>query len=286
VGRLAKASWPGWFTDQQLAGEYAQSLARQLAASVNAGQLAAAWLALHGTDTTQPASAMDEVAKARKRKRRRRRRSGGQQQPTAQPPPPQPVTSPRQFLIAQGVTAAISAIITSLLAQLWGAALTMGWASAVMVLGTSEIRGIEEALAKLLAAGQDRIAGIVQTRLSRLERVLLAALTDGIGVDELAQQIRDILGSLTSALLVTQSETTWASGWAAYWVYKLAGIKWVKWQTRNDGRVCSRCKANQAASPIRLGQKFPSGDKRPLAHPRCRCSLLPASAPKMQPKAA
>jgi hypothetical protein len=112
--------------------------------------------------------------------------------------------------------------------------------------------------------------------------VLLAALRDGTSVDELAQQIRDILGSLTSALLVTQSETTWASGWAAYWVYKLAGIKWVRWQTRNDGRVCGRCRANQAASPIRLGQKFPSGDKRPLAHPRCRCSLLPAASPTSQ----
>lgn len=269
-------SWPGWYTDQQLAGEYAQSLARQLAASVNAGQLAAAWLALHGTDTTEPASAMGEAAKAR---RTRRQRQAARQQRAQQ-------AAARQFLTAQGVTAAIAAIIAAVLAQLWAAALTMGWAAAVMVLGVGEIKGIEQALADLLARGQGRIAGILQTRISRLERVLLAALRDGISVDELAQQIRDILGSLTSSLLVTQTETTWASSWAAYWVYKLAGVKWVHWQSRRDGRTCVTCLRNDYQGPVRLGQKFLSGLKRPPQHPRCRCVLVPATAPKAQIRAA
>jgi hypothetical protein len=281
---VAKQAWPGWYTDSQLAAEYAQSLSRQLAASVNAGRLAAAWLALHGTDVTIPASAPGEVAKAR-RKRRKRRRAIAQQQSQQQPAQP-PQTAARRFLAAQGVAAAITAILLGLLTALWGAAWGLGWASAITVLGIGEIRGTQQGLADLLAEARSRIDGILETRLSRLERVLTAALDSGISADELAEQIRAILGSLISALLVTQSETTWASGRAAYWVYKLAGVKWVRWQTRNDGRVCARCKANQAASPVRLGQKFPSGDKTPLAHPRCRCSLVPAAAPAARQLAA
>ncbi len=279
---VAKQAWPGWYTDAQLAAEYAQSLSRQLAASVNAGRLAAAWLALHGTDVTIPAGAADEVAKAQRKRRKRRRRrgsSGGQQQP--QPSPQQQQTAARQFLATQGVTAAIAAILLSLLTALWGAAWGLGWASAVAVLGIGEIKGAEQGLADLLREARGRIDGILATRLSRLERVLDAALRDGISADDLARQISAILGSLTSALLVTQTETTWASGWAAYWVYRLAGVKWVSWRSRRDGIVCPACRANDAQGPIRLGRRFLSGLKRPPQHPRCRCVLLPAIAPKV-----
>jgi SPP1 gp7 family putative phage head morphogenesis protein len=289
AAKLAKQAWPGWYTDSQLAAEYAQSLSRQLAASVNAGRLAATWLALHGTDDTTPASAPGEVAKARrKRRKRRRRRSGGGdggQQPPAAPPPEQPSTA-RRFLATQGVTSAIAVILLNLLTALWGAAWGLGWASALAVLGVGEIRGAERGLAALLREARGRIDGITQTRVARLERVLIAALRDGTTVDELAQQISAILGSLTSALLVTQTETTWASGWAAYWVYKLAGIKWVRWLSRRDGLVCPHCRANDAEGPIRLGQRFLSGLKRPPQHPRCRCVLMPATAPKAKKAAA
>jgi hypothetical protein len=277
---LAKQAWPGWYTDAQLASEHAQSLSRQLAASVNAGRLAAAWLALHGTDVTTPASAPDEVAKARRKRRKRRRRGGGGRQ--QQQPPAQQQTAARQFLINQGVVAAITAIIMALLVQLWGAALAMGWASAVMVLGVGEIKGIEAALEALLRAGQSRIAGIVQTRVGRLERVLMAALRDGTSVDELARQISAILGSLASGLIVTRTEVNWASQFAAFIAYKIAGVKWIRWQTRNDGKVCARCRANQAASPVRLGTKFPSGDRHPPIHPHERCVILPSAPPKGQ----
>ncbi len=277
---LAKQSWPGWYTDSQLAAEYAQSLSRQLAASVNAGQLAAAWLALHGTDVTIPAGAADEVAKARRKRRKRRRaRGGGGQQQPRQPVAPQQ-TAARQFLTAQGVTAAIAAILLSLLTALWGAAWGLGWASAVAVLGVGEIKGAGQGLADLLAGARGRIDGILATRLSRLERVLDAALRDGTSADELARQISGILGSLTSALLVMQTETTWASSWAAYWAYKLAGVKWVSWRSRRDGIVCPACRANDAQGPVRLGRKFLSGLKRPPQHPRCRCILLVAAPPQ------
>jgi len=245
--------WPGWFRDQQLAAEHAQQLASRLGAAINATLLAQGWLDEYGT-----------TAKATQQPGRQQR-----QQP-----------APRQYLNTAGVTAAIYAVLASLLAVLWAAAWDLGWASAIAVLGLGTIDSDVAALEDLIREGKHRLDGMVQTRVSRAERALLAARHDGATVDQLAQQLGDILSSPGSALLVTQTETTWASGWAAFRAYQLAGVQWVKWQTRNDGLVCPRCLGNQKASPIRLGQRFPSGDRYPPAHPRCRCAPVPSAPPK------
>jgi len=269
---FASQQWPGWYSDSQIASEYAQRLARELAASVNAGQIAERWLAQHGLVPRHRRG----VPKRKRRKKRRRARSQAQRQP------PQTTTrpAPRQYLNAAGVTAAIYAVLLAVLAALWAAAFALGWASAIALLGLAAVDGSEQALENLIAAGNQRLRWILQTRMSRLERVLLQALRENWSADELAQAITGILGSLASALLVAISEVTWASSWAAFAAYKAAGIEWVRWQTRNDSLVCFRCKSNQNASPVRLGQPFPSGDLRPLAHPRCRCCLLPSLPPK------
>lgn len=276
---MAANLWPGWFSDQQLAYEQAQHLSNALGASVNAGQLAQGWLDMHTPRPKQP----------RKRKRKHRVLVPGARAVVIPAPPQQQQQRPRKqppraYLTSAGVTAAILAALTSVLTALWVSAWALGWSSAVALIGTGSIREDAEALALLLAEGEHRIGWMLETRLSRLERILLAALAGKVSADELADQIAAVLASLTSALLVTQTEVSWASGWAAYYAYQTAGIKWVKWQTRNDSRVCGRCLANQAASPMPLGQKFPSGDKTPLAHPRCRCSLLPSAAPPNVPE--
>lgn len=280
---MASTLWPGWFSDQQLAYEQAQHLANVLGASVNAGQLAQGWLGMH---TPRP-----KASRKRKRKRKHRVLVPGaravvipappQQQPQQQRPRKQ---SARAYLTSAGVTAAILAALTSVLTALWAAAWALGWSSAVALIGTGSIRQDAEALALLLAEGKhERIGWMLETRLSRLERILLAALAGKVSADELADQIAAVLASLTSALLVTQTEVSWASGRAAYLAYQQAGITYCRWQTRNDALVCGRCMANQKASPIPLSQRFPSGDLHPLAHPRCRCALLPAAPPKGKP---
>ena len=275
---LVKAAtlWPGWFSDQQLAYEHAQHLGNALGASVNAGQLAQGWL-----DANRPPL----VKQPRKRKKHRVAVPGAhavvipqqsQQQPQQRRRKP---VSPQGYLTGAGVPAAILGVLTAILTALWSAAWALGVSSAVGVLAIGQVETDADAIAALLAAGDERIGWILETRLSRLERLLLAALAHNMPADDLADQILAILSSLTSALLVTQTEVTWASGRAAYAVYVAAGVKYCRWQTRNDSRVCGICLANQAAGPIPLGQKFPSGDKWPLAHPRCRCCLLPAAAP-------
>ena len=280
----AATLWPGWFSDQQIAYEQAQHLANALGASVNAGQLAQGWM---------DANAPPPEKQRRKRKKHQVAVPGAhavvipQQQPEpvrrkrrGRPP------SPRGYLTQAGVPAAILAALGTVLVSLRAAAWALGWGSAVALVATGSIPEDAEALALLLAEGDHRIGWMLETRLSRLERVLLAALAGNVSADELADQITAILSSLTSALLVAQTEVTWASGRAAYAVYVAAGVTYCRWQTRNDSRVCGTCLANQAASPIPLGQKFPSGDKWPLAHPRCRCALLPAAAPAAKDNAA
>ena len=288
----ASQAWPGWFSDQQIAAEHAQKLARELGAAVNASLLAQNWLAQKGR-VTRHRRGVPKKRKRRKKRRQARRQQQARrqvpQQPAQQqqaPSPPQPVTTtrpaPRQYLNAAGVTAALYAVLLAILAALWAAAFALGWASAIAILGLGQMDGAQEALAELQAEGEQRLHWILQTRMRRLEQVLMQALREDWSAERLAQAIMDILSSLTAALLVAISELTWASAWAAYWVYKFAGVKWVRWQTRNDGLVCQRCMANQKASPVRLGQRFPSGDLRPLAHPRCRCALLPSGPPKPQ----
>lgn len=275
---LAKATlWPGWFTDQQLAYEQAQHLANALGASVNAGQLAQGWLDMH-TSRHKP---------SRKKKRKHRVLVPGARAvvipaPTQQVPQSRPQKqSARAYLTSAGVTAAILAALTSVLTSLWAAAWALGWSSAVALIGTGSIRQDAEALALLLAEGKhERIGWMLETRLSRLERILLAALAGKISADELADQIAAVLSSLTSALLVTQTETSWASGAAAYAVYKAAGVQYVHWISRRDARTCGTCLANDYQGPIPLGQLFKSGLKHPPQHPRCRCALAPAQPPK------
>jgi hypothetical protein len=270
--------WPGWFSDTQIAAEYAQKLSRQLAAAVNAGNIAQGWLDQKGLVPRHRRG----VPKKRKRKKKRRLSSAGAPPPQ---PVPQPVTTrpaPRQYLNAIGVTAALSAVLLAILSALWAAAFTLGWASAIAVLGVGEIEGSEEALEELILAGSERLGWILQTRMGRIQRVLLQALREDWDTDRLAQAINDILSSAVSALLVTVSEESWAESWAAYWAYKIAGVQWTYWLTRNDAKVCGRCKSNQDASPVPLGQRFPSGDLRPLAHPRCRCRLIPSAPPKQE----
>jgi hypothetical protein len=75
----------------------------------------------------------------------------------------------------------------------------------------------------------------------------------------------------------------WWSAVLAVW--KMLGIAYKGWQTRNDAKVCAKCRANQAAGFIPLDAPFPSGNVAPGAHPRCRCWLT-TPPPDWKPPAA
>jgi SPP1 gp7 family putative phage head morphogenesis protein len=268
----AAQSWPGWFSDSQLAAEYARTLTAALTAAVNAGNLARQWLELNAAHRHPPADTSPG------------RRGTGQQAfrpaPLAWPAQKAQEPEPRQFLARSGVTAALAAALSGVLDALHAAAWAVGWASASAVAGLGEIIADAALADRMLAEGRKTRAGwILRTMVRRLEKLLMRALRDGTGEDELARRITDLLGSLTKALLITRSETTWAIGQATLGAYVKAGIAYKKWQTRDDSLVCHACLANQAAGSIPVMAKFPSGDLAPLLHPNCRCVLLPGSRP-------
>lgn len=50
-------------------------------------------------------------------------------------------------------------------------------------------------------------------------------------------------------------------------IYGKARRRWVT----EDGDACPTCKENEAAGSVAVGRNFPSGHRRPPAHPNCRC---------------
>ena len=83
----------------------------------------------------------------------------------------------------------------------------------------------------------------------------------------------------TRSDLIAITEVIRAWNAATLAAMKAAGVGYKTWQTMRDGKVCARCLANQNAGPIPVDGTFPSGDKHPGAHPRCRCWLSPWTPP-------
>lgn len=281
LDKATTQQWPGWWRDEQIAAEFAQQIAAALAAAVSPSLLAEGWLA-----------GQQEAVGVHHRHRRRHR----PHEPPAQSPGPAPAGQPqrrqrpvtqrqpswpnaRLYLTMAGVPAALTAALLDVLRQLWQLAWRLGREAVLQVLGAGELAAAWAALDALLAEGQGRLPAIVETRISRLARVLTAALDSGAGADSLAAEITAILGSPAAALAIAQSEVTWASSAAALDAYAGAGIARVRWQTENDSRVCAACRANQAAGSREIGKRFPSGDKFPPAHPRCVLGSTRVAAP-------
>lgn len=272
--KAAPPQWPGWWRDEQLAAEAAQEMARALAAAVSPQLLAAGWLAIQppaGPPTQrQPQTIQQQQREQREQRERQQRR--------------QMYQAARRYLLEAGVAAALASALLALLRGLYELAWRLGRESVAQVLGSGELAPAWAALDRLLTEGAARADGIVATRISRLERALEEALRTGASAGTLAAQITAILGSYASALAVTQTEVTWASSAAALGAYSGAGVAMVRWQTENDSRVCAICKANQAAGAREIGKRFPSGQRWPPAHTRCRCSLMPAPAVQKSPQ--
>lgn len=135
--------------------------------------------------------------------------------------------------------------------------------------------GKDELLSRLWTDAGLQVEGIAKTRVDDIAAVLADGLERGASGDEIAMALRGILDSATWAHTVAWTESNRATSAAALAEYAADGIAQVEWMTAFDQRVCARCAANEAAGPVAVGQRFPSGDRHPPGHPRCRCGLLP-----------
>lgn len=142
----------------------------------------------------------------------------------------------------------------------------------------------------VLVDNPDAEITITDTTRNKIKQLVVKALSpsEGEEVFDLKSALEDLTDDVTSsplfsrtrAALIAQAEIGMAQGQGTlsslFALEKITGLKVnKKWSTSHDERVCLElCAVNAAVGAIPLSHVFPSGDFAPLAHPRCRCSLV------------
>lgn len=113
---------------------------------------------------------------------------------------------------------------------------------------------------------------VVNTKLDRIGTALATALDKGFDAKKTAQMIDTIIDDPQQALMIARTEMARAVSIATRDTYKANGVEQVEWLVA-DG--CDICQENEEASPLPIGEEFPSGDTEPPAHPNCECAISP-----------
>lgn len=121
---------------------------------------------------------------------------------------------------------------------------------------------------------------ITDTTRLMLRETIAKGLEDNIGTPAIADAIQEAYAfSKDRAKVIANTEVANANeqskliGWRHGETAGVALKK--KWLTANDDRVSPDCRENGEQDAIPLDEDFKSGDDAPLAHPGCRCVLVP-----------
>jgi len=138
-------------------------------------------------------------------------------------------------------------------------------------------------LKRLLDSRKITIADdIIHTKLDRIGTSLARGLEQGYGPRETAKMINEVINDPQHALMIARTETIRALSIANREEYEKANVELVEWVVAEG---CEDCQENADASPIGIGDTFPSGDSEPPAHPNCVCALAPAFDDSLLPPA-
>ena len=113
---------------------------------------------------------------------------------------------------------------------------------------------------------------VLDSKLDRIGTALARGLEQGWTPRQVAQMIDSVIDDPQHALVIAQTEMSRAVSVATRDRYETAGVEMVEWLVAEG---CEMCQENADASPIGIGDTFPSGDSEPPAHPNCMCSLAP-----------
>jgi hypothetical protein len=116
------------------------------------------------------------------------------------------------------------------------------------------------------------IQGINKTTLDRIGTILGRALAKGETPESVRDELEDLLDDSERALTIAQTEMSSAVCVASRELYEESGAELVEWLV---AAPCDLCQENADASPIGIGDTFPSGDTEPPAHPNCVCDIAP-----------
>ena len=116
-----------------------------------------------------------------------------------------------------------------------------------------------------------------RTGMEWVAKTIQSGTASGLSSTEIVKTLREKANDVSEwrAEMITETEIMFNMNAAEVEVYKLSGIKKVKWVTSEDERTCNICLSNEAAGKIGLGEEFPSGHTHAPAHQRCRCFLIP-----------
>jgi SPP1 gp7 family putative phage head morphogenesis protein len=127
-------------------------------------------------------------------------------------------------------------------------------------------------LGDLLDAAGIQIKSIENTQVEHLGTVIGEGLEQGSSVEQVAQAIREqVAPSPDRSFMIANTEYARAMTAASMKTYEAAGVERLVWFSEDDERRCDLCDANAAASPIKMGEEWPSGDCP--VHPNCRCAV-------------
>lgn len=128
-----------------------------------------------------------------------------------------------------------------------------------------------------LVANPNAKWAITDTTRDGIQALTRTAVREGWSTGELANNLEDAYTfSDTRAKMVARTEVGNADSAGAMSGYKASGLVTGKlWLTAEDDAVSDECSLNADAGAIPLDESFPSGDMQPLAHPNCRCAILP-----------
>ncbi|WP_027416218.1 portal protein [Aneurinibacillus terranovensis] len=122
----------------------------------------------------------------------------------------------------------------------------------------------------LLNESSTRIVGIKSTTQAMLRDTLAEGFEDNLGWKELMKQIQPIIVDPVRAEMIARTELSWAYTRMQKRIYQDAGFTKVEWHAVLDQRTCPVCRS-------RNGDVYSMDDHPDMpAHPRCRCSFLPA----------
>jgi SPP1 gp7 family putative phage head morphogenesis protein len=128
--------------------------------------------------------------------------------------------------------------------------------------------------------GADLVKALDKTTLERLRDLIAQGIEERLGVDGLARLIRDDLKnmSLDRAKMIATTEMNNAISTATLEKLQELEIEYKQWVPVDD--PCEICQDNADEGAIPVEDSFSSGDDSPPAHPRCRCAVVGARAPK------
>lgn len=288
AGPKARAPWPGWSRDLQVATHYEPALSRALIGAVGVPALSARW-------TEHGGSADRAVARAWLGHELAGRIAAGLTPVIhriwtegylvgdvsaafmVRQLGPRPVASKIVLLELNDLDKAAAPDQAEFdHATDWGA-----WepgdarAAAAILHGAGRYPG----LAALLERGDVTIRSIAEHRVDELSRVLSAAAAEGWSNGRTARELRDLLTDPRWARMVAITEVSRASSAASLDRYRDNGVDAKSWMTAADQRVCPECHEDEAQGDIPVSDYFQDGSDAPPGHPICRCAIAPGWLP-------